>query len=543
MDWCGSVCDWADENFIEPLEEEYEDAKNWFNENMVDPIEGVTDEVWDFMTETVEDFWEDVKEFSEMLEQIAEEIGNNIEKAWDEFKEEASNFLSDLWDDMEKAWSGLINTLEEWGEWIKEQVDSAVEWLKNAAEAVYDWVVEDLIPWVISLIMLPWVIAKFLAGLIALGICWLISKFTTPEPVKVIQAITEHHPRTLEDFRIVRLPVEDKYVVFSDLHMFVKGDFDYYNNNRNSEIHRWLLAKYASDGYHLIDNGDIEDFWMRGGSLRGHILSVADVLPYPYHYQAYINQAAFSALQVHALNIFYDNAATYALVDNLFVAKGKYTRTIGNHDDAWDKESMIPMFDFVYQTPIFAYDYVLLDNSRGDTEVVIAHGHQSDVWNMQLCDFAGKAVTESFSTLMEISVGLLGKIKKFYVERDEWKSELDGNGFDNELHKMEGFGLKQSLDEIELYKELEEIYSDSPRQPYLILGHTHNVKDYAGVPKDNWNWNEYSNSGTTGMWEKIVLCLEIDYPNVKPVAWYLNDDDSIQRHELNSYRFGDCYLR
>jgi hypothetical protein len=539
---CGSVCNLAEETFVEPVEDLWKDAEGYVEENFVEPLEDLANETWDYITATAEDLWEDVEGFAERLEEIAENMADRIEQEWEDFKEKASDIVADLLDGLEAGWNNLINTLEDWGEWIKEQVDSAVEWLKNSAEAVFDWFVEDLIPWVVSLIKLPWVIAKLIGGLIALGICWITSKFTQPEEVKVIQAITEHHPRVLDDFRIARLPVEEKYVVFSDIHMFVKGDFDFYNNNRNSAIHQWLLAKYTNDGYHLIDNGDIEDFWMRGGSIRGHILDVADILPYPYFYNAYINQSASSALQLHAFNIFIDNPATYMAVNDGFVAQDRYTRTIGNHDDVWDNEDMLPVFDIVYDSPVVAHDYILLDNSQtNETEFVIAHGHQSDIWNMQLCDFAGKAVTEAFCALTELSVGLIGKIKKFYETRDKWESELQGNGFDNELHRMESLGFKQSLDEVELYEELEDIYGNSLRQPYLILGHTHHVKHNAGAP---YTWYEYSNSGTTGMWEEIVFCLEINNRKVQPVAWYTDSTGAILRQELSAYRFGgDCFIK
>lgn len=548
MSWCGSACDWVEDNIVDPVDEAVDTTVDWVDENIVDPIEDVIEETYDFASELGEDFLDGVEEFAEKIAEVAGEIQERIETAWDDMTTAVGDVLSRLWEGIENAWNGLVHTLEEWGEWLKEQVDSAVDWLLSSAEAVLKWFLDDLVPWVVSLLRLPWVLAKVLGGLLALGTCWIVSKFTQPEEVKVIKALTDHHPRFLEEFRLERRPVEHKYVVFSDIHLFVNGDFNFYRNNRNGDLHRWLLAKYAADGYHLIENGDIEDFWMRGGSIRGHILDVADVLPWPFHYEAYSNQAAWSAMQAHAVNIFMDNAETYALVDSLYVAKDRYARTVGNHDDAWDGEEMLPLFGLVYRNPVVANDYVLLDNSTtGETEVIIAHGHQSDIWNMRLCDYAGKLVTEGFSVLTEASMGLISKAKKFYVTREEWNAELSDMGFDNELHTMEGLGLKQSLDEVELYKNIEEIYGNSPRQPYLILGHTHNVKDDAGVPdymyRDDWNWKEYSNSGTTGMWEEMVTCLEMDYPDITPIAWYFSQDGTVQREVLASYRYGDVYLK
>jgi hypothetical protein len=546
--WCGSVCEFADENLADPVEDAVNDAADWIDDSIVDPIQDTASDVWDFATSAAEDLWNNVQDFQQQLAKAAEKLAGEIEEKWEEFTAKTTNLLADLWEGLDKAWDGLVNTLEEWGQWVKEQVDSAAEWLAGAAEAVLRYVVDEILPWVVSVIKLPWVIAEFLGGLLALAVCWIASRFTQPEEVKVIQAITDHHPRTLEDFRIARLPVEQKYVVFSDVHMFVNGDFNFYQNNRNSEIHQSLLSKYAQDGYRLIDNGDVEDFWMRGGSARGHILDVADMLPFPFYYEAYGVQAALGALQAHAANIFRDNSATYGLVNQLYVASGGYARTIGNHDDVWSRDDMAPLFDLVYQAPVVANDYILLDDSStGETKVVIAHGHQSDIWNMELCNFAGKAVTDAFSTLTEVSLGLVGKVKKFYRAKSEWQSDLAGRGFDDELHRMEGLGLTQSLDEVELHDQLERVYGDSPRQPYLILGHTHDVKDDAGVPdwmySDQWTWREYSNTGTTGMWEELVVCTEVQYPDVRPVAWYLRSDGSLQREDLSSYTYGDVYLK
>jgi hypothetical protein len=545
MSWCGSVCDWVEENVIEPVEEVVEDATEFVEDNIVDPVTDVVDE----MVDALEEGFEDLQDLAEALAEVAVKVGEKIAEAWDDLKEGASDFLSSLWDGMQDAWSSLVDTLEEWGEAIKEGVDAAVEWLKNAAEAVLEFVVDEVIPWVVSLLMLPWIIVGLVGSLIALSICWLTSKFTAPEEVTVMKAITDHHPRVLEDFRILRLPVEDKYVVFSDIHLFVNGYYNFYQNNGNGDIHKWLLSKkYGPEGWYLIDNGDVEDFWMGGGSVKTQILDVADELPYPYYYQAYATQAAWSALQVLAVGIFNDNAATYGLVDTQFVAKGRYARTVGNHDDAWDRSDMLPLFDIVYRRPIAAHDYILLDDSStGETRYVLAHGHQSDIWNMRLCDFAGKWATQALCVLTDVSFGQFSKLKKFYRDRDDWEAELNGHGFDNELHDMEGLlGLRQSLDEIELYEDLEETYRDSPIQPHLILGHTHNVKDHAGVPnymyKSEWNWREYSNTGTTGMWAECVTCLELDHGTVTPVLWYLSDDGSVQREPLSSYRYGDTYL-
>jgi hypothetical protein len=60
--------------------------------------------------------------------------------------------------------------------------------------------------------------------------------------------------------------------------------------------------------------------------------------------------------------------------------------------------------------------------------------------------------------------------------------------------------------------------------------------------QDQLNWNEYSNSGTVGMWEQIVVGLEVEYPDVRVVAWK-KDNGATNRYELRSYTYGDTFLR
>ena len=547
MSWCGNVCDFAEDEVIEPLEDFVDHATAYANNHIVDPIDQGINEIVDELTDLGDSLWSDTQDLLGHIEEVGAAIGQKIDDAWEEVNSKAEDFVQDLWTGLNDAWTGLLRTLSEWGQWVREQVDSATDWLKTAADAVLAWFVEDFVPWLWAFVKSAWVLIKFIGALIVAGICWLVSKFTDPEEVSVMKAITDHHPRTLSEFRIHTLPAEHSYVVFSDIHLYVDGEFNYYGHNGNADVHRLVLAYYASQRFPLIENGDVEDFWMRGGGIKGTIYDVADVLPYPAYDEAYCNQAFWSAAQWHAANVFEDNAATYALVDQLFVSSGTYARTVGNHDSPWDDAEMEHMFQLVFRAPVVANDYVLLtDSNTGETDFVIAHGHQSDVWNMRMCDFAGKAVTDAACWLTEVTGGLFKQAKKFYVTRAEWESELAARGFDNEIHGMEKLGLGQSLDEAELYDAIGDEYEDHLQQPHLILGHTHNVKDDPGVPnymyEAEWEWHEYSNSGCTGMIEGLVTCLEVSYPNVQAVAWYIQNG-TLQRKPLRSYRCGDVYLQ
>jgi hypothetical protein len=282
----------------------------------------------------------------------------------------------------------------------------------------------------------------------------------------------------MEEFNIERMPVDRKYMVFSDIHMYVEGDLDFFNNNGNAEIYRNALQWYSTQGYHLIENGDEEDFWMRGGSAKGLILTIGEPLPWPSFSDLFEALGFRSANQAHALNVLNHNAQTYGVVRTLFYDKGRYTRLIGNHDDVWADPDMIPILQVIYPD-IVVNDYCTLERQdTGETEAILAHGHRSDTFATPMCNFAGKALTNVASVLHELT---FGEWNLFSKSKDQWEDEWEDKGFKNELTEI-NLLEQETLSEYNLYKGVENIYGDSPAQPYLILGHTHNPRDDAGIP-------------------------------------------------------------
>jgi hypothetical protein len=262
-------------------------------------------------------------------------------------------------------------------------------------------------------------------------------------------------------------------------------------------------------------------------------------------------EAAFKAAnQIHALNVFTNNATTYATIRGSFHRNNRYTRIIGNHDDVWADPIMALVMN-VFYPGLDVNDYCTLEDERHQTKAILAHGHQSDAFNMPMCNFAGKEITKLASIFHELTFGEWGWLRnKLCKDKEKWTDEWTDKGFEDELQEMDLPSLT-SFSEYDLYKDLENIYGDSPQQPYLILGHTHKPKDNAGVPNfmfsDEWNWNEYSNSGTVGMWEEIVVGLEVELgavrPDVRVVAWKKEPNGTIKNYILKSYRYGDTYLK
>jgi hypothetical protein len=543
MGWLDDACDWVDDNIVDPVTDAADDAADWVEDNVVDPLVDAAEDAVDWVDDNVVDpAAEAIGDYGEWVEETAEDVGEAIEDAW----EDVTESLEDLWDDVvefaDKAWDSLVEATAEAWAWLEDKIDEAIDWLVQAVEEVYEFVVEEAIPYIVSLVELIPALIKALGALLILPLCYLYKEIFGEEEATVLQGIAAHEPRLMEEFNIERIPVDRKYAVFSDIHMYVEGDLDFFNNNGNAEIYRTALQWYSGKGYHLVENGDVEDFWIRGGSAKGLILAIGEPLPWPSFSDLFEASGFRSANQAHALNVFSHNAQTYETVRTLFHDKRKYTRMIGNHDDVWVDPDMIPIIQVIYPD-IVVNDYCTLERQdTGETEAILAHGHQSDVFNTAMCNFAGKALTNVASVLHELS---FGEWNLFSKSKDKWEDEWRNQGFKNELTEISLLEM-ESFSEYDLYKGVENIYGDSPAQPYLILGHTHNPKDYAGIPhwmfQDQWNWDEYSNSGTVGMWEQIVVGLEVEYPDVRVVAWK-KDDGVTNRYELRSYTYGDTFLK
>lgn len=533
----------VEEYVIDPIVELGEDAADLFEETVVDPLVDAANDAADWFEDNIFDPAIDtVEDIGEWVEDVAEDVSEAIADAWGEVTQSAEDLWEDIVDAADNAWEALVNAAEDAWEWLEEKVDTAVELLANAAEAIYEFIVEEAIPYIVALVEAIPAIIKVLGALLVLPLCYLYKEIFGEEEATVLEGIAEHESRLLDEFKIARLPVNRKYAVFSDVHMFVEGDLDFFNNNGNSEIYKHALTHYAQNNYHLIENGDIEDFWMRGGSSKGLILMTSSFLPWPYYSGVYEEAAFKAANQIHALNVFTNNATTYATIRGSFHRNNRYTRIIGNHDDVWADPIMALVMNLFYPG-IDVNDYCTLEDERHQTKAILAHGHQSDIFNMPMCNFAGKELTNLASVIHELS---FGEWNLFSKSKEEWMDEWTDKGFKNELQEMDLLEFA-SFSEYDLYKDLENSYGDSPRQPYLILGHTHNPKDNAGVPNfmfsDHWNWNEYSNSGTVGMWEEIVVGLEVEHPDVRVVAWKKEPDGTIKDHMLRSYRYGDTYLK
>ncbi len=543
MGWFDDIVDFAEENIVDPITDAAEEAVDYVEDNIVDPLTEIVEDVVEWVDDNIVDPAAEVAEdVVDWVEDTAEKASDAVGDIFESIAEAVDNVWDDITDAVDQAWDAITETAANTWDWLEETVEDAVDWLTNAAEKVYDFIVEEAIPYIVSLTKIIPAAVRLLGAIVVLPLCYLYKEIFGEEEATVIQGIANGEPRLIEEFNIARLPSNQKYAVFSDIHMFVDGDLDFFNNSGNSKIYRSALGWYSTQGYHLIENGDVEDFWMRGGSSKGLILTLSDPLPWPYYSDAFESIAFRSANQAHAFGLFISNDATYATIRALFHDRGKYTKMIGNHDDVWSDPAMDPIIQALYPG-ISVNDYcVLYNNYSGEAESILAHGHQSDIFNTPMCNFAGKAATDFASHLHEVT---FGEINMFSRTQGDWGKEWNDKGFINELSEIDMLEFK-SFSEYDLYEDLENIYGDSLSQPYLILGHTHQPKNESGIPRwmyyDQWDWKEYSNSGTTGMWEGVVVGLEIENSNVNVIAWKNEADGSIARYSLErsgsgSYNF------
>jgi hypothetical protein len=88
-------------------------------------------------------------------------------------------------------------------------------------------------------------------------------------------ALAEGRDAPLPGTRTLRAPAAARYLITSDLHRCIPGRLDWPERQGVKDLYLSVLAGYAEEGWHLIENGDVEDFWMVGGSTWGAVYDIA----------------------------------------------------------------------------------------------------------------------------------------------------------------------------------------------------------------------------------------------------------------------------
>lgn len=350
-----------------------------------------------------------------------------------------------------------------------------------------------------------------------------------------LHALAEQRPAPLPGERTLRRSSGERYLITSDLHRCIAGRLDWPRRQRVKQLYMDVLQGYAEEGWHLIENGDVEDFWMVGGSTWGAVYDVA-----------YLAGAATGPgrpearrriLCEHLDRIVENNAETYALLRDAFCASGRYHRTMGNHDDVFADPYVadhlgthLPGVE-VADTILLSPDGVDADEGIAGVDAVVAHGHLTDSWNGHGFSVLGRYVTW-LATGLEDLPGV-PRVEPL-PDRSALVRLLDGRASNRLIEVDPRYGGNRrfdSLDEERLFARLDEC---EPAQgwPWLVYGHTHfpmlRPLNAAGRPV------RYANSGC-GVLDGAFSALEWDASDpddpLRLVVWHTTEDGP-QRTEL-----------
>ena len=349
-----------------------------------------------------------------------------------------------------------------------------------------------------------------------------------------LRAVAAGEPPTLPAPLTRFLDGEQRWIITSDLHRGPEGRYDWPGRQGTKEVYVSMLRHYATRGWGLVENGDVEDFWMAATSAWGAVYDIARVA-------GGLDVDPGDSLPATELRDVLDqtianNALIYELLLDGFVRERRYHRTIGNHDEAYTDESLCEVLEghLPGARPV---DTILFTPGAveapgiGEVDAVISHGHLTDSWNGPVYSPLGRAITWIGMGLGELGAsGTEGLPDEESVDR-----LLDGRGRNRLITLDPRFGGNRrfdSLDEERLFSALE---LDPPPGgwPWLVLGHTHYPMFEPTTSRGGTV--RYANSGC-GVLRRAVSALEWDPANDPPlqlVLW-VDEGDGAVRVELDA---------
>ena len=322
-----------------------------------------------------------------------------------------------------------------------------------------------------------------------------------------------------------RLPAGTPGVVTSDLHRCIAGANDWPRRQGTAAIYDVALDHYGAAGWHLVEDGDVEDLWMVGGSTRGAAYGLgrlgAASLP------GRVGRATRTRLRRRQLRAIVEhNVGTYRRIEQRFHRHGRYHRVVGNHDDVLADPAVADELRLVH-AGLEVLDAVVVDRPGGPG-AVITHGHHTDAWNAP--DMAALGRLGTWLACHVRDVPLLG-LDPGLADEQASRRLLGGHQLDRLTAVSRWFGanLEQySMDEVRLFDAAGRRWPsvtdpDGADDPVLVLGHTHLPLASPTAP-DGRRWWRYLNSGS-GVASKLVTAVELDgVGSPRLVAWGRPDD-------------------
>ncbi|HKY15994.1 MAG TPA: hypothetical protein VJM33_13800 [Microthrixaceae bacterium] len=298
--------------------------------------------------------------------------------------------------------------------------------------------------------------------------------------------------------RVGRLPASTDAVIVSDLHRSYHGRREWSRVQHTDELYEAMLDHYGAAGWHVVENGDTDDFWMVGGSTYGArydtVRLALSVVPGEWG-----RRARRSLHRSHLMRIEADNQAIFDRLASLGTA-GRYHRTVGNHDDVMLDPWLATIVE--ERLGVRPVDWIVLAGDDG-AEAVITHGHQTDAWNAPGRALLGRLATWIANTLADVPgldspESLPGPDQSVDLLEGRRQNRLTGIG--------SRFGANANFDSLDEELLFDAIGEAGTAGPWLILGHTH-VPLLSPLSRSGARWARYANAGH-GLWHEMITAIE-----------------------------------
>lgn len=199
--------------------------------------------------------------------------------------------------------------------------------------------------------------------------------------------------------RVLRLPAQGRYVIFSDHHHLPRGHrHDYFRQFFHIPLYASALSYYAQEGYTLVENGDVED------------LVIFDPNPADAKRRAKMSYSEYQAYrletrreQLRRILADADYQELYGQIREEFHNHGRLVRLIGNHDLNLHRGDFINILRTAFPG-LRAYDYLVLEGEKQGLQrnrpaaFIITHGHQFDLSsNPPVAPKLGETISECLS--------------------------------------------------------------------------------------------------------------------------------------------------
>ena len=347
-------------------------------------------------------------------------------------------------------------------------------------------------------------------------------RLTTLFPIQV-QSIRAGRTPAAPANKVVDVDAAVRMVIFSDLHRCVAGRLDWPARQRTKELYESVLQCYADDEWSLCENGDVEDFWMVGGSTYGvayDALRMGGAALARYGHTALLTET----YRAHLDEIVANNPAIYRCIRDRFATHGRYFRTVGNHDNPIGQPMVADRLR-QHLGNIAVADYLALRNTSDTLVGLICHGHHTDGWNAPERDNLGKLSTWIANTLIDVPrLNTPEGLPPAGAEDQMLAAKMS----DRLITVSPTFGANSSYDSLD-----EELLCDAVRAAevddlWLILGHTHTPVS-APVSRNGQPWTRYVNSGS-GVADGLITGIEWNGTATEPMAqlvsWTFADADT-----------------